>query len=118
MNIKKHIKNEKLSFVKVVKITDEQQIKTLEEIRKSDKPLPDDVIIQYGTYTDVFYYKPTFPEDIDSNMTNYLLAENIKELRKQTGFIKTIKSCVVFFTALTIISLVVGVLAGLIISSI
>jgi len=81
--------------------------KKYRELSKQGKPLPD------GVYA----YKTDSGEDMYQYYTIHIPEELEKEdrfeyiLLKQYEMIKTIKNCVLFFTVLTIISLVVSLFA-------
>lgn len=83
--------------------------KKYRELSKQGLPLPE------GVYA----YKTDMGEDMYQYYTIYIPTELSKEERieyimlKQVQTIETIKNCVLFFTALTVISLIVAFFAGL-----
>lgn len=111
MKFKKFISHDGMSFIELTRIKDNEKIKEFEQLQKNNEALPDDIIGGYEPYVGMRYYEIEFPEDVDSNLTNYLLAECIHEQQKQNEKISTIKNCTIFFTVITVINLIIALLA-------
>ena len=95
-------------LMRIVDCTQEENSKFL-EMKKASQDLPEDVFRKYENEkpTSIFYrYEPT--ELIDD--TTYLTCKQVELLENQTTLLKSIKGMLIFFVALTVISLVGGLI--------
>lgn len=74
---------------------------------RTNKPLPDDIFLEDPCESFETFYKIKNNDLSKEELYEYLQYKKLKHL-------KTIKNCVVFFTVLTAISLVIGFISGFI----
>lgn len=84
-----------------VEFCSKEETEQLRRMQKKKEPLPEDVHVT----TDQRFYRYKEPD---------MTKEEIKELLlcKQTRYLKSIKSGVIFFVALAIIGLLLGIISG------
>lgn len=109
INLKDRLNSYKYEFDLLQKVEcSKEECAKYKEMVENNQPLPEGVhryTYENGEVSHELFYTVYKPDLSDAEINEYLTY-------KQLGYIKTIKNCVVFFTVLTVISLVLGFLAA------
>lgn len=100
MKVEYQINNmkEKVGFLSYKRINcSKEEVKRLNKLESDGQPLPNDIV--RGETIGTFYRLELVDEGRSDELHDFLLL-------KQTLFLKTIKNCVLFFTVVSIISLI------------
>lgn len=83
---------------------DEEENNRCAELVHDNKPLPEGV--KHASDMDFRFYREVASDMTEAEIKQYLLM-------KQTSYLKTIKNCTLFFTILTVISVIIWLVMGL-----
>lgn len=109
VNLKEQLNSYKYEFDLMQKVEcSKEDCKKYKEMVENNQTLPEGVYrytYENGEVSPDLFYTIYKPDLTDAEISEFLTY-------KQLGFIKTIKNCVVFFTVLTIISLIISFLVA------
>ena len=97
----------------------EQENRAFEETEKAKKELPEGVFHYRNENGEPIgeYYRMQDPGYTEEEVREFLTYKRIALLEEQNRHLKTIKKCMIFFTVLTVISLVAAIIFGSSLSS-
>lgn len=104
VNLKEQLNSYKYEFDLLQRVEcSKEDCQKYKEMVENNQPLPEGVYrytYESGEVSHDLFYTIYKPDLTDAEIAEYLTY-------KQLGYIKTIKNCVVFFTVLTVISLII-----------